>query len=276
MSPGDLNYGRGLHVAESAEVDAAAYDGYVGRWSRLFVPQLLTAARIKDGFRILDLATGPGEAAQQALSIVAGKGFVVGADISQAMLASARTRISDSRFCTVAADGQALPFKAHVFDAVVCQLGLQFFSDPAHALVEVRRVLRASRYAAVCVIGAANQAPMWGVLADVLSDRLPDQRALLHLSFSQADVPHLIALFENAGFDDVAVIRETRHGVVESFEHYWSDIEAGIGMLPQAYLGLSKADRRLVRDEVQARLSHFESAGRLALSVQMLIGSGRA
>jgi SAM-dependent methyltransferase len=169
-----------------------------------------------------------------------------------------------------------LPFKAQVFDAVVCQLGLQFFSDPAHALVEVRRVLRASRYAAVCVIGAADQAPMWGVLADVLSDRLPAQRELLHLSFSQADAPHLIALFENAGFDDVTVMRETRHGVVESFEHYWSDIEAGVGMLPQAYLGLSKADRRLVRDEVQARLSHFESAGRLALSVEMLIGSGRA
>jgi SAM-dependent methyltransferase len=238
VSSGELNCGRGLHVAESAEVDAASYDGYVGRWSRLFVLQLLTAARIKDGFRILDLATGPGEAAQKALSMVAGKGFVVGADISQAMLASARTRISDSRFGTVAADGHALPLKAHVFDAVVCRLGLQFFSDPAHALVEVRRVLRASRYAAVCVIGPASQAPMWGVLADVPSDRLPAQRELLHFSFSQADVPNLIALFDNAGFDDVAVIRETRHGVVESFEHYWSDIEAGVGMLPQ---GLPRA-----------------------------------
>jgi ubiquinone/menaquinone biosynthesis C-methylase UbiE len=238
VSSGELNCGRGLHVAESAEVDAASYDGYVGRWSRLFVLQLLTAARIKDGFRILDLATGPGEAAQKALSMVAGKGFVVGADISQAMLASARTRISDSRFGTVAADGHALPLKAHVFDTVVCRLGLQFFSDPAHALVEVRRVLRASGYAAVCVIGPASQAPMWGVLADVPSDRLPAQRELLHFSFSQADVPNLIALFDNAGFDDVAVIRETRHGVVESFEHYWSDIEAGVGMLPQ---GLPRA-----------------------------------
>jgi SAM-dependent methyltransferase len=217
---------------------------------------------------VLDVATGTGEAALVAMSVVEQSGLVIGTDISPPMLMASRQ--------AVATDGQELAFKDGTFDAVVCQLGLQFFPDPARGLSEFRRVLRRGRCTAVCVVSTPDRAPMWGVLADVLSDRLPTQRELLHLSFSQADAPHLIALFENAGFDDVTVMRETRHGVVESFEHYWSDIEAGVGMLPQAYLGLSKADRRLVRDEVQARLSHFESAGRLALSVEMLIGSGRA
>jgi hypothetical protein len=46
--------------------------------------------------------------------------------------------------------------------------------------------------------------------------------------------------------------------------------------MPQAYLALSEADRRLVREEVTARLSQFESNGSLVMSVEMLIGRGRA
>jgi ubiquinone/menaquinone biosynthesis C-methylase UbiE len=50
------------------------------------------------------------------------------------------------------ADGQALPFADATFDAVLCQLGLMFFPDPARGLAEFRRVLRPRRRAAVCVI----------------------------------------------------------------------------------------------------------------------------
>jgi ubiquinone/menaquinone biosynthesis C-methylase UbiE len=45
-------------------------------------------------------------------------------------------RVTDwrTRCFFVAADGQMLPFKSGIFDAVICQLGLQFFSDPARGL----------------------------------------------------------------------------------------------------------------------------------------------
>jgi hypothetical protein len=42
------------------------------------------------------------------------------------------------------------------------------------------------------------------------------------------------------------------------------------------YLTLSEVDRRLVREEVRARLATFEHDGRLVMSVEMLIGKGRA
>jgi hypothetical protein len=64
--------------------------------------------------------------------------------------------------------------------------------------------------------------------------------------------------------------------VIERFDDYWEPIEAGIGSIPQAYLALPEAERRLVREEVRVRLSRFESGGRLLLSAEMLIGSGRA
>lgn len=273
--PLEAAFGRGLHAPAGRSVDAAAYDGYVGRWSRLFVPALLTAAEVSGGDRLLDLATGSGEAALMALSVVQASGCVIGADISPAMLDAARLRLRSRSFLPVAADGQALPFRDGSFDAVVCQLGLQFFPDPARGLGEVRRVLRTGRRAAVCVIAEPVRAPMWGVLADALSHRLPARREALHLSFALANAELLERMLGTAGFHDVQVNRETRVAVIESFDAYWACVEAGIGMMPQAYLALPEASRRSVREEVRAGLSKFASHGRLVMSVEMLIGTGR-
>jgi len=117
---------------------------------------------------------------------------------------------------------------------------------------------------------------MWSILADALSRFLPEQRDILHLGFALADPNRLEGLLAGAGFRDVRVELQKREAVVESFDDYWNPIEAGVGSLPQAYLALSEADRRSVREEVRARLSRFESDGRLFMSVEMLIGSGRA
>ena len=272
----EMDYGRGLHVQAGRPVDVAAYEGYIGRWSRLFVPAVLSAAEVARGDRVLDLAVGPGEAARMAMPIVAPPGCVIGIDIAPPMLEAARTRLSGSAFHAIAADGQALPFVDGSFDAVVCQLGLQFFPDPARGLQECQRVLRKDRCAAVCVIGSPDRAPMWGILASTLSRYLPTQRDALFLSFALADPDRLARLLWMAGFRDVAIKRETRQGIVESFDTYWADVEAGVGMLPQAYRALSETNRLLVREEVQTRLAEFQSGGKLVLSVEMLIGAGRA
>jgi len=275
-APIRVNFGAGLHVAAEQRVDDAAYYQYVGRWSRLFVPAVLAAAEVTDGDCVLDVATGPGEAALVALSEVKPAGLVIGADISPAMLTAARTRLGDEAFQPIATDGQALAFRDGTFDAVICQLGLQFFPDPAQGLAEFRRVLRADGCTALCVISTPDQAPMWGAFADALSRHLPDQRDTIYLSFALADPGRLDHLLRMAGFRDVQVKRETRQGTIESFDAYWAPIEAGVGSLPQAYLALPESSRRAVREEVQARLAEFESGGRLVMSVEMLIGAGRA
>jgi ubiquinone/menaquinone biosynthesis C-methylase UbiE len=271
-----VRWGAGLHASIHGRVDAEAYSQYIGRWSRLFVPALLTSAAIRDGDRVLDVATGTGEAAEMALPLVGESGCVVGADISVAMLDAASARLSSARFLPVVSDGQALVFPDASFDAVMCQLGLMFFPDPARALLEFRRVLRPGRCAAVCVMSSANRVPMWGALAETLSRYLPEHERALNLSFALSDAAQLEHLFRASGFCDVSVTQEVREGTVESFEEYWAPIEAGTGQMPQAYLALPEPSRRSVRDEVRARLAVFESNGRLAMSAQMLIGVGQA
>jgi SAM-dependent methyltransferase len=270
------SFGPGLHVAAGRPVGMSEYDRYIGRWSRLFVPAVLAAAEVAPGHRVLDISTGTGEAASVTLPIVDASGFVVGADISPAMLAAARARLPDPGFWPVAADGQALPFKDGSFDSVICQLGLQFFRSPARGLAEFRRVLRSGGWAAICVVSTADRAPMWGFLANALSRILPAQRNILQLTFALADRDRLERLLGSAGFRDVRVDREEREDIVVSFDDYWGPIEAGIGIMPQAYLALPDADRRSVHDEVTSQLSRFEVNGHLRLSIEMLIGQGRA
>ncbi len=272
------SFGRGLHAAPGRAVSVSAYDRYLGRWSRLCVPDVLAAAKIAQGQLVLDVATGTGEAAALAIPIVGSNGFVVGADISLEMVRSARARLDASIYGPVNADGQALPFKDGVFDAAVCQLGLQFFPDPAAGLTEFRRVVRAGGTVAVCVNATADRLPMWGHLAAAMDRFLTQQqRNVLAMSWSLADSNRLAALFGDAGFRDIHVERIRREGTIDGFDDYWAPIEEGVGQIPQAYHALGAADRRSVREQVRARLAQYETAdGKLTMGVEMLIGSGLA
>ena len=275
-APIRVHFGAGLHAAAGQRVDDSAYYQYIGRWSRLFVPAVLAAAEVGGGDHVLDVATGPGEAVLGARAAIQPAGRVIGTDIAPAMLTAARARLGAEAFQPVAMDGQALAFQDDSFDAVVCQLGLQFFPDPARGLMEFWRVLQAGRYTAVCVISTPDRAPMWGVFAEALSRQLPAQRDTLHLSFALAAPERLAHLLKMAGFRDVHVQRETRQGTIASSDDYWAPIEAGTGQLPQAYLALPAARRQAVWEEVAARLAAFETDGRLVMHVEMLIGAGRA
>ena len=265
----------GLHAAIGKDVDVSAYDRFTGRWSRLFIPDVIAAAEIGAGCSVLDICTGTGEAAIAALPVIAPSGILVGADISPEMVTSARKRVNHTGFLPVVTDGQALAFRDDYFDAVICQLGLQFFPDPARGLTEFLRVLRPGGKASVCVISTPDRALLWGVLAETLGRFLPDKRHIFMASFSLADPMRFEQLFRDAGFTNVTVTRDVRGTDMGSFEDYWQAIEAGIGSIPHSYLLLPEVDRRAVREEVQAKLSRFEVDGNLHLSVEMLIGSGQ-
>jgi ubiquinone/menaquinone biosynthesis C-methylase UbiE len=227
---------------------------------------------------VLDVASGTGEAASVAIQIVGTAGFVVGADISLAMLRSARVRLDELLYSAVNANGQALPFKDGAFDAVVCQLGLQFFSSPAAGVLEFRRVVRAGGMVVVCVNATSDRLPMWGHLADAMDRFLTDeQRDVLAMNWSLSDPRQLKRLFNDAGFQDIHIEQIRRENTIDSFDDYWAPIEEGVGQIPQAYHALSETDRRSVREEVRARLAQYESAdGKLTMGVEMMIGSGRA
>ncbi|MCI0370375.1 MAG: methyltransferase domain-containing protein [candidate division NC10 bacterium] len=256
----------------SFDAGASAYDRIAGRWSRLYIPTLLAGASIAAGQRVLDVATGTGEAAVLAASLVGPSGRVLAVDISLPMLHLAHAKAAGRPIALAAMDGQVLACRDRSFDAVICQLGLMFFPDLSRGLVEFRRVLRPRGRVAVCVWSTPERVPMFGILSEALSRHLPAQRELLHLSFSLADPRRLERVLAGAGFHDVRVSGETRKIVFESFKEYWEPVEAGGGRSGQVYRGLSEGTRQAVREEVGQRLSQFESDGRLVMEAEALFG----
>lgn len=105
-------------------------------WRRFIIEQ----ARLNPGDQLLDLATGTGQLAFDALQRHPDVS-VVGADFSPEMLEMARQHPLGGRVTWVETDALALPFPSESFDAVIQGYLLRNLDDISRALKEQYRVL---------------------------------------------------------------------------------------------------------------------------------------
>ena len=93
---------------------------------------------------ILDVATGTGDFAIQALSLNPDK--VVGIDISEGMLSKGRAKLAErklgERIELLKGDSENIPFEENKFDAVTVAFGVRNFENLERGLQEIHRVLR--------------------------------------------------------------------------------------------------------------------------------------
>ncbi len=260
----------GLQFLDAA---AAGYDRSVGEMTRRILPALLRAARLAPGMRVLDIATGTGLAAEAAAEAVGQTGHVTAADISPAMLDRARERLGALPNVSFAVeDGQSLTFPAEGFDAVLCNMGLMYFPDPARGLSEFRRVLRPGGRAAVSVPATPDRSPTGRVHA-VIGRHAPSKMAEVQRVFSLGREGQLRRLFEGAGFREVESATELLRMAFPSFDAYFGGIEQGAGNVGQEYAALPEDIRRAVREEVQREVG--DTGGPVELAMEVRIASGR-
>jgi len=254
---------------------AAVYDDFMGRWTRLYLPALRRAAALVPGQRILDLATGTGEAALMAAEAAAPASVILGADISLAMLRGAKAKLGARPIRLAAMDAQALACRDAVFDAVISQLGLMFVPDPRAGLRECRRVLRPGGRLAALVWSTADRVAWFGALAEELTRHLPARRTEILQGVSLGAPGRLARLLGDADFAEVSVTTETQSFVFESFDAYWGHIESGAIRAGLLLRELPEDARRAVKDRVRARLAPFASRGRLVMPTEALVASAR-
>ena len=107
----------------------------------------LGASGLRDGMKVLEVATGSGEMFRRLIRANRA-GTTVGVDLSPNMAArtqrTARTKFPDSRSHCQAVDARHMPFRSESFDAVFCCYLLELLSaeDIVSTLGEFRRVLR--------------------------------------------------------------------------------------------------------------------------------------
>ena len=145
-------------------------------WYGELTRQMLAAARVQPGQRILDVAAGAGEPAVSAAERVGPSGYVLATDISEGIvelaLQVARER-GLKQIETRAMDGEKLDLPEASFDAVLCRLGLMYMPHPVTALREWRRALRPGGRVAVVVFSTPDR-NIWGAIpASIIRRRAP-------------------------------------------------------------------------------------------------------
>jgi ubiquinone/menaquinone biosynthesis C-methylase UbiE len=182
-------------------------------YQRFFVPSigapvaedLIAAADLQPGERVLDVACGTGVVTRLAAERVGAAGSVTGLDITAGMLAVAASATPpDMSITWREGNAESLPFPDDAFDVVLCQMGLQFVTGKLTALREMRRVLETGGRALVNVPGPKPN--LFAIMTDALARHLSPQAAAFgDRVFSMHDVDELKELMRSAGFRNVEV-----------------------------------------------------------------------
>lgn len=236
---------------------ATAYeDLFVPALFQQWAPRVVTAAKIRPGHRVLDVACGTGILAREAFLRVGPNGAVAGLDPSAGML-SVAARVSPAVNWRQGS-AESLPYADQSFDAVVSQFGLMFFSDRGKSLREMLRVLAPGGHLAVAVWDSLHNIPAYA-LEVALFERIAGEKAAdaLRAPFVLGDRRELETLFKDAGV--VSVVIATHRGTAR-FPNIRSMVEADLrGWLPVMGVMLPEEQIKRILEEAEQVLSHYAS-----------------
>jgi len=247
-------------------------DGYAdqseGSTAQISEP-LLDCARVGEGCRVLDLATGPGWTAAAAARRGAD---VIGVDLSAVMLEQARARHSDIDFRHAVAE--ELPFDDGSFDVVVSAFGMPHFTDHAAVFRECHRVLRDGGRVAVASWNPppGNQffAIALGAIAQAgtLDVDLPAGTDM----FAWADDEICDELFSSTGFgphtrDPVEILVTSDDGTASIIE----TLENASVRSRALYLAQTEDDRRAIETKITVLLAPLETDGSWTISASAFV-----
>ena len=118
------------------------HDASMNTRLKLVTDGLLERAAPQSGDRVLDIGCGGAATTERIAQVVGLKGKVLGIDISEPLLALARSRCSElTQVSFENADAQVLPLPQQSFDLIISRFGVMFFSDPYAAFANLGKAL---------------------------------------------------------------------------------------------------------------------------------------
>jgi SAM-dependent methyltransferase len=229
----------------------AAYEAYIGRWSRRVAAAFVPRLGVPPGRRWLDVGCGTGSLAA-AVAGGAEPSEVVGVDPSLGFLAGA-TATAGAVFC--AGDAGALPFRDDTFDAVVSGLALNFVPDPARAAAELTRVARPGAVVAAYVWDHAEGMQMLRHFWDTASEVDAGAAAMDEgRRFPLCRPEPLADLWHGAGLPAATVAAVDVPTVFIDFDDYWQPFLGGQGPAPGFVAALPEDRRAALRELLRSRL----------------------
>ena len=218
-------------------------------------PYVIAALAPQAGEKVLDIGCGGGKLSLAAAERVRPGGKVLGADISEGMVAMAAGRAAEAKAKSVtfvATDAQVDKIKGGPFDAAISQFGVMFFDEPVAAFANIRKHLKqGGRLAFACWQPAAANA--WFVGAAMAAFITPPPPPAPGKSptgpFSLGDPTCTRGVLTEAGFVDIT--RTARTLAVRVAE----DTLANAATLP--FFGVPPAKLKAAQAAMDAHFAKF-------------------
>lgn len=239
---------------KDAWTSAAAYEPYVGRWSRLVAREFVQWLGIPPGKRWLDIGCGTGVLSEAVLRDAA-PAQIRGIDRSASYIAYVQHHIQDERASFATGDAQALPVDDAAYDVAVSGLVLNFVAQPDRAVAEMARAVTPDGVVALYVWDYAGKMQMmrhfWNAAA-ALDPKAYDLDEGRRSPICNPDV--LTDVFWNAHLSDIEVRAIDVATDFKDFDDYWTPLLGQQGTVPTYLKSLTEEQRVAVRERVRAGL----------------------
>ena len=259
--------------AEGWEQRADGYHHLAAGLTTRVVEQLLDAADVDRGKRVLDVATGPGYVA--AAAAVRGAD-VIGVDVAAAMVALAGRLRPEIEFRQ--ADAERLPFTADTFHAVVGNFLILHVGRPERVAAELARVLRPGGSMALSTWDVPERARLLGVLVDAVAEvgaQPPSDVPVGPPLFRFADDDEFKALLSDAGLVDVDVQTVAFTQRFASGDDLWERLIGGTVRTRSLVLAQPEEVQTRIRAAFERQVRQHATSLGLELPVSVKLASGR-
>ncbi|HTD76159.1 MAG TPA: class I SAM-dependent methyltransferase [Chloroflexota bacterium] len=242
--------------------------------------QMLAAAALRPGMRVLDLAAGSGDQSLLAARIVGPAGSVLATDISSSMLAAAEEAADEAGLAnieTLVADASTIDLPEGGFDAAICRFGLMFLPDLQAALVRVQRALKPGARFATLVWSTEDKNPYIALQLDVVREmgRLPSSPPTLARTVSLSGPGQLEHALNDAGFQDIQVSSVSTPRDFASLDEAFDAMFTSSPARGELTRGMSEDELEQYAAELKRRLVRFvQPGGRCVLPGEALLGIG--
>jgi ubiquinone/menaquinone biosynthesis C-methylase UbiE len=242
----------------------AAYEVFMGRWSRRLARQFVDWLDVEPRAHWLDVGCGTG-ALTAAICELRNPASVIACDPSGPLLEMASATLADKRVCFEIAQAERPPEREGGFDVVVSGLVLNFVADPRRALAAM----------------AGRLTPRGGVAAYVW-DYAQGMEFLLHfwrhavaldrdaaplaedVRFAGWNAAALAELFRASGLAHVATKAIELETNFAGFDDYWQPFLGRTGPAPSYLASLAPERREALKERLRLHLP-TQSDGRICL-----------
>ena len=210
--------------------DGAAYEVFLGRWTRRLAPLLIDFAEFPGAGPLIDVGCGTGSVAR-AMATRWPARPVIGVDLAAPYVAFARGEPRLDNLTFAEADAARLPYGDDSFDGAAAQLMLNFVPDPAAALDEMKRVTAPGGHLAAAVWdfrgGLVYQRIFWDTAAGLDRQAAAVRDRLFSGALALPD--GLTDLFRRCGLERIERASLTIRMDYTSFDDYWQPLLGGQG-----------------------------------------------